>query len=683
MLFFFSLFGCGDGNEDNSTGIHELDDENSLPICDAGHSGELYLAHSGESFYCNGKGSWQTLKGSSADSVRKDTLVVFQKDTLILSHVDTLLLSQKDTLLFFQKDTLVIRDTVIGLDGKSCSAEAIENGYKILCGNDSVGVVLNGKDGKNCKFFDDGHGAVFFECEKDTVTLYKALCDREPYDLHKSFCYNDGKKDSVVTLCGGNIYDLAKDFCYSKGGKDSVVSLCGGEKYDLDTAFCHESSLYACGQKPYNPTLSFCYNDGKKDSIVTLCGGNIYDLAMDFCYSKGGKDSIVSLCGGEKYDLDTAFCHESSLYACGQKPYNPTLSFCYNDGKKDSIVTLCGGNIYDLAMDFCYSKSGKDTLVTLCGGEKYDLDTALCHQEAIYSCGKKPYNPTADFCYSKGGKDTLVSLCGGEKYDLDTALCHEASLYSCGHKPYNPTLSFCYHFKDRNKDTIVTLCGGNRYDAASKLCDMRDARIYPIVTIGTQTWMAKNLIFTPPNYPQGSTRRYASGTFIIYKNNAYYNWATAMDSIGIYSNSAVGCGGTVKRCTPQYPVRGICPEGWHLPDTTEWNTLNNYMSAQYPDEGVGISLRSTSGWKKNQNGNDRIGFNAQPVGYYDWLYDPDDDEDWTPLEDSSSHAHFWSSNYQKNGTISSYYIQYNKKDLIKGHQDHNTNRIAIRCIKDD
>jgi uncharacterized protein (TIGR02145 family) len=58
-------------------------------------------------------------------------------------------------------------------------------------------------------------------------------------------------------------------------------------------------------------------------------------------------------------------------------------------------------------------------------------------------------------------------------------------------------------------------------------------------------------------------------------------------------------------------VRGVCPEGWHLPDTTEWRTLltavGGYLSA-------GTKLKTASGWLSDDLGTDNFGFSALGVG---------------------------------------------------------------------
>ena len=83
-----------------------------------------------------------------------------------------------------------------------------------------------------------------------------------------------------------------------------------------------------------------------------------------------------------------------------------------------------------------------------------------------------------------------------------------------------------------------------------------------------------------------------------------------MYSEGTRSSNGKGYGYDVA-CSPTYPVRGVCPEGWHLPDTTEWRTLltavGGYLSA-------GTKLKTASGWLSDDLGTDNFGFSALGVG---------------------------------------------------------------------
>lgn len=116
--------------------------------------------------------------------------------------------------------------------------------------------------------------------------------------------------------------------------------------------------------------------------------------------------------------------------------------------------------------------------------------------------------------------------------------------------------------------------------------DNRDGKTYRKVKIGDQTWMAQNL-----NYK-----------------------GEGKDTIGYcYGKNSANCN-TYGRL---YPIEetiekgSVCPDGWHLPDTTEWFAL---FSAVDGKETAATHLNSTSGWTEPGNGDDKFGFSALPGG---------------------------------------------------------------------
>ena len=87
-----------------------------------------------------------------------------------------------------------------GKDGTSCTTEILpdSSGYKIICGKDSVGVVLNGKDGIS---------GLDAECpvkEKEEDYNPTAMCGDVPYDPNKEEC--DG-------MCGTTPYISSRYIC--------------------------------------------------------------------------------------------------------------------------------------------------------------------------------------------------------------------------------------------------------------------------------------------------------------------------------------------------------------------------------------------------------------------------------------------------------------------------------------
>ena len=75
--------------------------------------------------------------------------------------------------------------------------------------------------------------------------------------------------------------------------------------------------------------------------------------------------------------------------------------------------------------------------------------------------------------------------------------------------------------------------------------DARDNHPYRTVMIGVRTWLARNLDYIPAT---GTSWCADNLTANCTKYGRLYDWSTA---------------------------NSVCPNGWHLPDTTEWNSLEN------------------------------------------------------------------------------------------------------------
>jgi len=122
-------------------------------------------------------------------------------------------------------------------------------------------------------------------------------------------------------------------------------------------------------------------------------------------------------------------------------------------------------------------------------------------------------------------------------------------------------------------NSMVPSCENCEY---STLTDSRDNQVYHTVKIGSQWWMAENLRFA---YAQRTADLDSSSACI--ENDPencrafgrFYTWSAAMDSVGLFSTNGFGCGDGNADCDRTYPVRGICPEGWHLPSSNEVKEL--------------------------------------------------------------------------------------------------------------
>jgi uncharacterized protein (TIGR02145 family) len=126
--------------------------------------------------------------------------------------------------------------------------------------------------------------------------------------------------------------------------------------------------------------------------------------------------------------------------------------------------------------------------------------------------------------------------------------------------------------------------------------DSRDGRVYKVIKIGSQVWMAENLNYTTD-----------SGSWCY--DNQFYN----CDKYG--------------RLYIWEIANKVCPTGWHLPSDEEWKELEKSLgmpeeeanSSGFRGEGsnIGGKLKSILNWKSpNLGATDEVGFNALPGGNY-------------------------------------------------------------------
>jgi uncharacterized protein (TIGR02145 family) len=177
------------------------------------------------------------------------------------------------------------------------------------------------------------------------------------------------------------------------------------------------------------------------------------------------------------------------------------------------------------------------------------------------------------------------------------------------------------------------------------IVDARDGQVYKTVKIGSQTWMAQNL-----NYETKNSRCYKNDYHNCSKYGRFYTWNDAVKA---------------------------CPAGWHLPDTTEWNTLFASVGGRLT---ASKYLKSTSGWKTcknwcwaNGNGSDDYGFSVLPV------------DGWGDNHEFGSEgrmAEFWTASKEDRNAYYIYLVaKYSYTIYFNKNYDNYTRR-SVRCVKD-
>lgn len=152
---------------------------------------------------------------------------------------------------------------------------------------------------------------------------------------------------------------------------------------------------------------------------------------------------------------------------------------------------------------------------------------------------------------------------------------------------------------------------------------------YPVVKIGNQWWMAKNLAYLPfvsppiegsETYPHYYVNGYEGSD--VYFAKSFQNYAI----YGVLYNWPAVMGGEISSIANPSGVRGICPSGWHVPSDAEWEQLAQYINNQkgpyiqdvYGENShwhdVGGHLKSQMGWHNNNYNTDDFGFTGLPGG---------------------------------------------------------------------
>ena len=271
------------------------------------------------------------------------------------------------------------------------------------------------------------------------------------------------------------------------------------------------------------------------------------------------------------------------------------------------VEIKCGETVVDTIKNGAKGDSG---VAGAAGLSAYDIAKAGGYagteEQWIESLKGDPGDPGTN-CEIVNDQGNVVEL----KCGTQTTTLYKTTV--CGKTPYDPNKKFCY-----GVDTY-DYCDGKVYNPDKQFCakfDDESEQVYKMTTIKgvnyTKTWMAENLNYKTENSWCGGGSGKNEGDCSKY--GRLYTWDTAID---------------------------VCPEGWHLPDTTEWKAL---FAAVGGKATAGTMLKSTEGWKNNGNGSDTYFFSALPAGYRDYNgnfnYEGKYADFWSSTEDSSGDAYY-------------------------------------------
>ena len=551
----------------------------------------------------------------------------------------------------------------------SCTTEELKDksGIKIVCNGDSVGVVLNGfdgKDGEKGKDGEDGKDAVLpsdsleNDSEKVAISLDSLVgyTQKGPflkgstvylYELSdgRTLKQTNGNFTSKITRDDGRYKFTARDLVsqYAMLAVDGFYrNEVTGQRSDASLRLTALTDMRK--RSSANVNLLTHLEFDRVYHLVTRGDSTDKKLTVKQAKRQAQKEilkqfhiELDSATDAEDMDVFGSSDADAALLAVsillqgdsGTADLSVLLTEISNDiaefgeWKNDSAKAAIADWVF--FKDLFFFRKNVEGWGLNGGHEIGDFENVIEHfimeTYDVKNCGKEDNGKerTVKNKYSKIDGQTFVCLDGKMIVKRD-------------HKYLNPEVEY------------------------GEMVDWRDREPYKTVTIDGQTWMAENLNF---DYKVGGS---IYGTYTDPGNSEaygrHYTWAAAMDSAGIYSDNSKGCGDDVTRCSPTYPVQGICPVGWHMPSDDEWRKLYSAMgSSPYAMQAKGVA-----NWR---DATDAYGFSAIPADGYGYgnFYDVGF---WSATESSYDDAYFW----RLDGSTA----------RLSGNRKYNG--YSVRCVKD-
>ena len=193
-----------------------------------------------------------------------------------------------------------------------------------------------------------------------------------------------------------------------------------------------------------------------------------------------------------------------------------------------------------------------------------------------------------------------------------------------------------------------------------------DGNVYRTVKIGSQLWMAENLKTT--RYRNGDTIKTTENVFLDLSRESRptYQWIYRGDSTNVEKYGRLYTWFAVKDTCK------LCPEGWHVPDNSEWAVLIDSLGGlseaggRLKEEGIDFWL------SPNTNATDESEFSARPGGYREYR---------GTYQLIKFGGYWWSSTEKLSQTALGYQLYYSYKQ-IKPVEMIKRNGLAVRCVKD-
>jgi uncharacterized protein (TIGR02145 family) len=197
-----------------------------------------------------------------------------------------------------------------------------------------------------------------------------------------------------------------------------------------------------------------------------------------------------------------------------------------------------------------------------------------------------------------------------------------------------------------------------------------DGNTYHPIEIGTQIWLKENLNVT--RYSDGDQIQNVTDHALWFNlaTGAYANYNNDENSAMIY--------GRLYNFFAAAGSKKICPDGWHVPSESDWNTLIIYLGG----EAIAGGKMKATGTIENGDGlwlspnsfaSNASGFTGLPGGYRIITYD---------FASVGSLGNFWSSTEHRDSNYGKQVNLFYNNSMADLSYNTKQTGLSIRCIKD-
>ena len=614
--------------------------------------------------------------------------------------------------------------------GFSCKTEELKDksGLKIVCNGDSIGVVLNGSDGKSgtgCSMTDKTESTITVVCGDSTMVIElgvganadTAEADSERVSISLDSIVGLTQKGPFLKGSTVYLYELSdgRTLKQTNGNFTSSISQENGRYKFLARDLVSQYAMIivdgyyrneVTGVSSNAPIRLKAITDMRKRSSVNvnilthLEFERVYYLVTKKGYTvkkakRQAQEEILKIFAIEldrTTDAEDMDVFGSSEADAALLAISVLLQGNRTEGEMMALLTAISN---DIAEDGEWNDSAAITAIA---------DWAFGQNLKKFRKNVEGWHLNGD---NKVGEfEKFVNNYIAVNYKIDTCKV-ETELRQVVDNPRSMFHGRSYQcYKGTGRDSLPYLTWADKREnpylnpgtldqtgGYGQMIDWRDRRIYNTVGFlydipdtnnsghylfySNSRWLAENLDFEywVNGKPYG-TRCATEDCNSDKPYGRFYTWGAAMDSAGIYSSAGAGCGES-KLCNAPDKVRGICPEGWRLPSKLEYEYMIQFLNNKKGESKSASILKATSGWElngKDYNGTDNYGLAILPAGYINA---------WDNHIQEGEVARLWTSTESSLYSACFLEISYNNDDAkVTDHNKGGSDARSIRCLKE-